>query len=103
MLGKIKENAAKVKEERQKTKARKEQERLEYEARKTKREQERLAKEEAKLKAEKVRLLELSDKEIMVELVFAIRGFQERLSDVETVQVDLESKLEQIENDILDL
>lgn len=110
MLEKLKENAAKAKEDRRRRKAEKEKVRLQQEIESARREEKRLAEEKAVIEAEKARLLTLSDKEIMVEMIFAIRGFYSRFLELEEEQSfitkridDMEDRISDVESDIENL
>lgn len=66
---------------------------LEKEAEELRVRQERLEQERMALEMEKNRLLQLDDKALMVELIFAVRGFHEELSAIKERQGELESDL----------
>ena len=74
-----------------------EQERKEWEARG---EAERLAKEEAEIQAEKDSLMNLSEKELLVEAVMALRGLYSRIEELEEAYEDLDETVLSLKKDI---
>lgn len=102
MLEKAKQKFDSMKEERTKKKAEKERMRLEAEAEELRIMQERLAQEREVLETEKNRLLQLDDKALMVELIFAVRGFHEEFTTIKGRQNELENDLADM-NSRLDL
>lgn len=81
-------------------KAEKEQERLRRRAEEERKEKEQLAAQKAAIEAEKQRLLALDDKEIMVELVFAVRGFYKKMTDLEDCIDEINNDIQSIEGRI---
>lgn len=59
--------------------------------------------EKAKIEAEKERLKQLNDKELMVELIFAVRGFYSQFTSLESKCEDLAAKLSDCEDAIQSL
>lgn len=59
--------------------------------------------EQARIKAEKDALLNLSEKELMVEAIMALRGYNLRITKIESQQVDIEDRLDSLESDITDI
>ena len=60
-------------------------------------------KEKFRLCMEKERLLSLDNKELLVELIFAVRGFYNQVDQIEKKQSELEDKIIGIESYIADL
>ena len=79
--------------QKEEAEARLEQERLEAERR-------RLEEEQAEIEAERERLMGLSDREIMVEMVFAMRGLHARVSDIEDRQDEIGHAVSELEDRI---
>lgn len=92
-----KEEKAQLKKEQQAEAERLEQERREVEAR---REAERLAEEEAKIQAEKDALMCLSEKELLVEAVMALRGLYSRIEEIEEAYDDLEDTVGSLKREL---
>ena len=90
-------------EKRKLKKVEEEQERLRWQAEEERKRKEQLAAEKAAIAAEKLRLLALDDKEIMVELVFAIRGFYKKMTDLEDCIDVINNDIQSIEGRISDL
>lgn len=82
-----KEEKERLKKEQQEQAERLERERKDIEAR---REAERRATEEAKIQAEKEFLMSLSEKELLVEIVMALRGLYSRIEEIEEEYADLD-------------
>lgn len=82
-----KEEKERLKKEQQEQAERLELERKDIEAR---REAERRATEEAKIQAEKEFLMSLSEKELLVEIVMALRGLYSRIEEIEEEYADLD-------------
>ena len=82
-----KEEKEQLKKQQQEQAKKQERERIEWEAR---REAERLAREEAEIQAEKDRLMNLSEKELIVEAVMALRGLYSRIEELEKAYEDLD-------------
>ncbi|WP_338217536.1 hypothetical protein [Lacticaseibacillus salsurivasis] len=70
--------------------SRKQQERAEAEAQA----------ERERIRREKEALLALTDKELMVEAIMALRGYNERIADIEAIQDELHSRVNAVESDI---
>lgn len=98
MIDKVKKGFNNIKEEHSKKKAEKIKIKLEKEAAEIKAEQERLTAEKEALEQEKRRLLELSDKDLMVELIIAVRGFYTKVSDIEQAQEQMGTTLFEIDD-----
>lgn len=62
-------------------------------------EEEQRARLEA-IRHEKEALLALSDKELMVEAIMALRGYNERISDIESTQADFMERMDSVEWDV---
>ena len=91
-------------------KAEREHRLLQQKAEVERREAAHLAAEKAAIEAEKCRLLDLDEKELMVELIFAVRGFyariielKDRIADIDNEIDSLESRISELEDDIGDL
>ena len=56
--------------------------------------------EREKIRHEKEILLALSDKELMVEAIMLLRGYNERITDIEAEQADLDSRMDSAEADV---
>ena len=56
--------------------------------------------EREKIRHEKEILLALSDKELMVEAIMLLRGYNERITDIEAEQADLDSRMDSTEADV---
>ena len=82
-----KEEKERLKKEQQEQAESLERERKDIEAR---REAERRATEEAKIQAEKEFLMSLSEKELLVEIVMALRGLYSRIEEIEEEYADLD-------------
>lgn len=100
----IKSDAERKKEEKEQQKKlqqeeaeRQEQERLYAEAR---REAERLAVEEERIQAEKDALMSLSEKELLVEAVMALRGLYSRIEELEEAYGDLDDTVSSLKRDV---
>lgn len=100
----IKSDAERKKEERELQKQaqieeaeRKEQERKALEVRQ---EAERLAAEKAELKAERDALMNLSEKELLVEAVMALRGLYSRIEDLEESYDELDDRIASLKRDV---
>ena len=63
----------------------------------------RISEEKAKIELEKARLLEMSSQELIVEMIFALRGFTQRVSELEKNYEELEQKIEDLASDVSDL
>ena len=74
-----------------------ERERKELEAH---RKAERLAQEEAEIQAEKDNLMNLSEKELLVEVVMALRGLYSRIEELEEAYEDLDENVSSLKRDI---
>ena len=59
-------------------------------------EQEQIAAERAAIEAEKSRLLSLDEKELMVELIYAVRGFYAQVENLEYGQMQIEKSLSDV-------
>ncbi len=92
-----KEEKAQLKKEQQEQAERLERERQEALAR---REAERLAEEEAKIQAEKETLMGLSEKELLVEAVMALRGLYSRIEEIEEAYEDLEDTVGSLKREL---
>ncbi len=109
MFDKVQESLKRSKDERQKKRLEKERVRLEKAAAEAVREKERLRRRRKRIQAEKDRLLSLDDKELMVELILAVRGLYSQIgvSESESAGVlrryDIESNISSIRSDISDL
>jgi hypothetical protein len=103
MLNKLKQTAVKVAEDVNRRKAEKKKNRLEKQVIEARREKERIEKEKAELEAERQRLLTLSDKEIMIEMIFAVRGFYEKLSALEREQCSIRELIDCLDERISDI
>ena len=57
-------------------------------------------KEEQRIREEKEKLMELSEKELLVEILMKLRGINSRIDDVESRVNDVELKLYDIDNSI---
>lgn len=93
----------KFREQRTIKKSEKEKIQLEKQAEEAKRKEEMLAAEKARFEEEKQRLLNLSDKELQVEMIFAIRGFYNKVSELEEIQADLVEQIEILERSISEI
>lgn len=93
----------KFREQRTIKKSEKEKIQLEKQAEEAKRKEEMLAAEKARFEEEKQRLLNLSDKELQVEMIFAIRGFYNKVSELEEIQADLVEQIEILESSISEM
>ena len=78
-------------------------EKLEKAVAKVKRQQQIEEKEKIKLQLEKERLLSLDNKELLVELIFAVRGFYNQVEQIEKKQSELADKIVGIESYLADL
>ncbi|MEE0059628.1 MAG: hypothetical protein UE295_02240 [Acutalibacteraceae bacterium] len=67
---------------------------------KARQETERLAAEEAKIQAEKDSLMNLSEKELLVEAVMALRGFYSRVEELEEAYDDLNDTISVLKKEI---
>ena len=92
-----KEEKAQIKKEQQAEAERLEQERKEAIARL---EAERLAEEEAKIQAEKEALMGLSEKELLVEAIMALRGLYSRIEEIEEAYDDLEDTVGSLKREL---
>lgn len=92
-----KEEKAQIKKEQQEQAEKFERERKEALAR---REAERLAEEEAKIQAEKDALMCLSEKELLVEAVMALRGLYSRIEEIEEAYDDLEDTVGSLKREL---
>lgn len=93
----------KIKEENAKRKSEKKKRILEESAKAALSQQKIIEEEKVKIQAEKSRLLSLNDKELMVELIFAIRGLYNKVTEIETQQGEIVRRIEGIESDIASL
>lgn len=90
----------KVKGEMAAREAQEEQEKAEALAREAKeKEEEQLRIEKELLDAEKNRLLQLSDKELLVEAVLALKGFNSRISDIQKAQDNLSEAVDAVQTE----
>ena len=85
---------------------------IKEDARKRKEERVRIAREKAeeeariereRIQAEKDALMELSEKELMVEAIIALRGYNVRLNKIEEKQDDIEDRVDSLEWDVSSL
>lgn len=85
---------------------------IKEESRKRKEERARVAREKAeeeariereRIQAEKDALMALSEKELMVEAIMALRGYNVRLINIEENQSDLEDRVDSLEWDVSSL
>ena len=96
MFEKTKEKIRLAKEERirrAEERARIERERIEEAARK----------ERERIQAEKDQLMSLSEKELMVEAIMALRGYNTRILNIEQKYIDLEDRVDSLEWDVSSL
>jgi len=93
MFGKIKNTLASIKEENQRK--REEQEHI---ARERAEEEARLKRE--RIQAEKDALMALSEKELMVEAIMALRGYNTRIKLIEGKQDILDDRVSSIESSV---
>lgn len=96
MIKKIRAQVVRKSEIRKKAK-------LEKAVAEAKRQQQIEEKEKVRLRMEKERLLSLDNKELLVELIFAVRGFYNQVDQIEKKQSELEDKIIGIESYIADL
>lgn len=108
MLERIKQGANRVIDQGRKMKIEKEKRRAETLIKQSEEEQKRLQIEKENLQVEKERLLHLTDQELKVEMIFAVRGFYQRLESIDSVQRELieeiktlTDKVSCLENDLL--
>ena len=92
-VGDIKENIHKKKIQRTYSKKQKQ---LEEQLK----EDERIKQEQQKLKAEYDRLSALDEKQMMVELIFAVRGFYSEMESLKIEYQELTSRINGLESDI---
>ena len=92
-----KEEKEQLKKEQQEQMERLEQEQKAYEAR---READRIAVEEAKIQAERDALMDLSEKELLVEAVIALRGLYSRIEKLEEAYEDLDYTVSSLKKDL---
>lgn len=111
MLGKAKNIVADIKADAERKKEEKEQlkkeqqeqtERLEKERKdlEVRREAERLIAEKAKIQAEKDALMNLSEKELLVEAVMALRGLYTRIEEIEDAYDDLDNAVSVVKGEL---
>lgn len=81
----------------------KKRKKLEEEANQDILKQQMIEKKKEKIQLEKDRLLSLNDKELMVESIFAIRGFYNKVSKIESQQEEIIDRIKQIEADLASL
>ena len=93
MLDKVKGKLSDIREDGKKRK-----EELERIAREKAEEEAR--KERERIQAEKDTLMAFSDKELMVEAIMALRGYNTRLNKIEEKQNDLEDRVDSLEWDV---
>lgn len=110
MISKIKQALSSFRDEHARKKAVKQQAKIEKEAEILRKEQEQIEKAQKELETEKAELLQMSDKELMVELIFAVRGFYAKFQElklsqkvVEDTLEDVEIRLSELETDVSDL
>jgi len=96
MFEKVKGKIAEIKEENQHK--REERERI---ARERAEEEARIERE--RIQAEKDALMTLSEKELMVEAIMALRGYNTRLTIIEARQNDLDDRVGTLESDVSSL
>jgi hypothetical protein len=100
LFEKLKSYIAEMREEEQKRKE--EQERLEKErrAKAAAEEAARIAAEQAKIQAEYDRLMSMTEKELLVEAVLALRGIYSQMEELSDAQERLDSELSSMAEDI---
>ena len=110
MLDSIKQHILLRIDEHEKNKAAMRKVQLEKEAEELRKEQERIELQQKALEEEKAKLRQLTDKELMVELIFAIRGFYAEFQELTKYQkeiketmADVDSRLEDMEYNISNL
>jgi len=62
--------------------------------------EEEARKESTRIQAEKDALMALSEKELMVEAIMALKGYNTRLNNIEKQQDDLEDRINSLESDV---
>lgn len=65
--------------------------------------EENARKESARIQAEKDALMALSEKELMVEAIMALKGYNTRLNNIEKQQNDLKDTINSLESDVSSL
>lgn len=103
MIDKIKRKISAAKKSYDKSIAIKKKENLEKEAEKLRQEEKNIEDQKRYLETEKEKLLEMSSRELMVELITAIRGFYTRFHELEKTQEELKEKLENVEIELTTL
>lgn len=61
---------------------------------------ERMKAEEEALNAEYDRLLDLDDKQLMTELIFAVRGFYSEMESIKVNSIRLSERLDELEDEV---
>jgi len=95
-----KEEKEQLKKQQKELAEKQEQERMEMEIQ---REAERLAKEEAEIQAEKENLMSLSEKELLVEIVMALRGLYSRIEELEVAHEELDDEVWNLKKEVKDV
>lgn len=103
IVAEIKSDAERRKDEKEQLK-KEQQERaehleLEQKSMEEQKEAERIAVEKAKLQAEKDLLINMSEKELLVEAVIALRGIYTRLYELEQMYEDIDSSISSIDKE----
>ena len=99
----MKQGFSSLKVDHSKKKIIKHQVKLKKEAENLRHEQARIEAKEKALETEKAKLLQMDNKELMVELIFAIRGFYAEFLELKTLHNEMAETLEDVENRLRDL
>jgi len=95
-----KEEKEQLKKQQKELAEKQEQERMEMEIQRV---SERLAKEEAEIQAEKENLMSLSEKELLVEIVMALRGLYSRIEELEVAHEELDDEVWNLKKEVKDV
>lgn len=100
IIGRVKDHAEKVADERRERRRLKELQLQEEKLRKIKEEEEKAATAAQQIQQEKERLLQLNKEEMLVEAIFAIRGFYNEFLTLKEEQRALAERVEELESDV---
>ena len=100
MLNKAKRAVDSLKEDMHRKKLEKAYSKKERELEEERLEAERIAREQEELLEEKERLCSLSEKELMVELIYAVRGFYNEFIEIKERNIELAESISDLEDDI---
>lgn len=96
MIGKVKQGLSSFKDEYERKKQIKEQIKLAEEEEELRQKQEQNAKEQRILEAERTKLLQMNEKELAAELIFAVRGFYAEFQALKESQIEIEEALKNV-------